>query len=116
MCQIQTKTGIGKSTIGRIKQEVDLEIENNKAGRPSKLSSRNKQAIICQITTGQLDNAVQATKFINNVISSPVTPQTVRNALKENDFQSITKQKHPLLTRAHWLQCLKFARYHKTGQ
>ena len=113
MCQIQTKTGIGKSTIGRIKQEVDLEIENNKAGHPSKLSSRNKQAIICQITTGQLDNAVQATKFINNVISSPVTPQTVRNALKENDFRSITKQKCPLLTRAHWLQRLKFAQYHQ---
>ena len=72
LCQIQSKTGVGRSTIGRIKQEVDLDKENNKGGRPSKLSSRDKQAIICQITTGQLDNAVEATKFINNVISSPV--------------------------------------------
>ena len=93
VCQIQSKTGIGKSIVGRIKQEVDLEIENDRGGCPSKLSLRNKQSILRQITTGRLDNAVQATNFNNNVIPSPVTPQTVRNALKENDFRSITKQK-----------------------
>ena len=82
--------------------------------RPTfQLSSRDKLAIIRQITTGQLDNAVEATKFINNVISSPVTPQTVRNVLKKDNFQSITKQKCPLLKKTHRLQCLKFAQYHQ---
>ena len=113
MSQIQTKTDIEKSIVGRIKQKVDLEIENDRGGRPSKLSSRDKQSILRQITTGQLDNAVQATNFINNVISSPVTPQTVRNALKENDFRSITKQKRPLLKKVHREQRLKFALYHQ---
>jgi len=37
MCQIQLKTGLGKSTIGRINKEVDLNKENNRGGRPSKL-------------------------------------------------------------------------------
>src|SRR5271168_2590988 len=77
--QIQSNTGLGKSTVGRIRKEVDSEKENNQGGHPSKLSPRDKQSIIHQITTGKLDNAVQATQFINNILSSPVTPQMVRN-------------------------------------
>ena len=72
--QIQSKTGLGRSTIGRIKKEVDSDKENNKGGCPSKLSSYDKQSFIHQITTGKLDNATQATHFINNIISSPITP------------------------------------------
>jgi transposase len=101
VCQIQSKTGLGKSTVGRIKKEVDSDKENSKGGHPSKLSPHDKQSIIQQITTGKLDNAVQATHFINNIISSPVTPQTVRNALKDNNLCSIVKQKHPLLKKGH---------------
>ena len=101
MHQIQSKTGLGKSTIGRISKEVDLDKENNQGGCPSKLSSCNKQSVICQMTTGKLDNAVEATHFINNIISSSVTPQTVRNAFKENNFRSVVKQKCPLLKKVH---------------
>jgi transposase len=110
--QIQSKSGIGKSTVERIKKEVDSK-ENNKGGRPSKLSHHDKKSIIHQITTGKLDNAVQATQFINNILPSPVTPQTVRNALKSNDFHSVIKQKRPLLKKAHREDHLKFAWYHE---
>ena len=113
VCQIQSKTGLGKSTVGRIRKEVDSEKENNQGGRPSKLSPRDKQSIIRQITTGKLDNAVQATQFINNILSSPVTPQTVRNALKSNDFRSVIKQKRPLLKKTHRQDRLNFAQYHE---
>ena len=113
VCQIESKTGLGRSTIGRIKKEVDLDKENSKGGHPSKLSHCDKQSIICQITTGKLENAVQATHFVNNILSSPVTPQTVRNALKENNFRSVTKQKCPLLKKVHRQDRLKFAQYHE---
>ena len=82
--QIQAKTGLGKGTIGRISKEVEGNKENNPADRPSKLSTRDKKTIIRQITTGKLDNAVQATKFINSIISDPVSTQTVRRILKED--------------------------------
>ena len=68
LCQIQSKTGLGKSTIGRIKKEVDGDKENSKGGHPSKLSSGDKWSIIRQITSGSLDNAVEATHFINNTL------------------------------------------------
>jgi len=112
LCQIQSKTGIGRSTIGRVKQEIDGNKENSKGGRPSKLSPRNKQAIIRQITTGRMDNAVQATQYINNIIPSPVSPQTVRNALKKDSFHAVVKQKRPLLKKTHRQARLKFAQYH----
>jgi transposase len=58
VCEIQSRTDIGKSTIGEIKKEVDTDKENNKGGHPSKLSPYDNQSILHQITTAKLDNAV----------------------------------------------------------
>ena len=107
--KIQTKTGLGKATISRVKAEALADKENNPSGHPSKLTTHNKQSIICQISTGKLDNAVQAAHFINSVISEPVHPQTVRNALKEHGFQSATKKKVPMLKKVHHQKRLDFA-------
>jgi transposase len=111
--RIKDKTGLGKGTISRISKEVDGNKENNHGGRPSKLSAHDKQSIVHQIKSGKLDNAVQATQFINGIIPNPVTPQTVRNALKENQVYAATKKKTPLLKCAHHIRCLQFARYHE---
>ena len=86
VCQIESKTGLGESTVGRIKKKTDLDKENSKGGCPSKLSSCDTQSIICQIATGKLNNAVQAAHFINDILPSPVIPQTVRNIPKERNF------------------------------
>ena len=93
--QIQARMGLGKGTIGKISREVDK--ENHPGGCPSKLSPGNKQSIICQIGSGKLNNAVQATQFINSTISNSVTPQIIRNVLKEADFRLATKRKVPML-------------------
>jgi hypothetical protein len=80
---------------------MDWNKKNNTGGHSSKLYSRDKQSIICQITTEKLDNAVQAANFINNILPNPITPQTVRNVLKENNFCSVIKKKCPLLKKQH---------------
>ena len=90
-----------------------MDKENHPGGCPSKLSPHDKQSIINQISSGRLDNAVQATQFINSIIPTPVTPQTVRNVLKETGFQSATKKKVPMLKGTHRQQCLQFAQYHE---
>ena len=77
--QIQAKTALGKGTVGRISKEMEGDKENHPGGHPSKLSPHDKQSIIHQISIEKLDVAVQATQFINSTISTPVTPQTVRN-------------------------------------
>ena len=112
--KIQTKTGLGKATISRVKAEALADKENNPSGHPSKLTTHDKQSIICQISTGKLDNAVQAAHFINSVISEPVHPQTVRNALKEHGFRSATKKKVPMLKKVHRQKRLDFAQQHQS--
>ncbi len=112
-CQIQLRTGLGKGTIGRISKEVEGGKENHPGGHPSKLSPHDKQSIIRQISSGRLDNAVQATQYINSIIPTPITPQTVRNVLKEAGFRSAMKKKVPMLKGSHHERRLQFAQYHR---
>ena len=110
---IQAKTGLGKSTVHRISKELDLEKENHPNGHPAKLTAHDKQRITHKISTEKLENAVQATQFINSIIPNPVHPQTVRNALKEAGYWSATKKKVPMLKLTHCQRWLKCAQYHE---
>lgn len=110
---VERKTGVGKSIVGRIKKDLDLDKENNPGGRPSKLSPRDAKAITRQIASGRMDNAVEVTQYLNTVIPNTVTPQTVRNSLKKDDYHSVTKKKCPLLKKKHRKDRLKFAREHQ---
>ena len=110
---IQSITGVSKTTISRVNKTYEGDKENNKGGRPSKLSPADERRIINKITTGQLDNAVQATHFINNIIQDPVNPQTVRNSLKKANFRAVVKAKKLLLTKQHReRRLLKIERQH----
>lgn len=110
---IAAATGLGKSTIARHLKTALPDRKKLSAGRSSKLTSRDKHAIIHQIITGKVDNAVQATKFINSVTTTPVHPQTVRNTLKSAGLRAVTKKKKPLLKLVHRQSRLAFARKYK---
>ena len=112
-CQIQARMGLGKGTTGRISREVEGDKENHSGSCSSKISPHDKQSIICQISSEKLDNAVQAIQFINSTIFNSVTPQTVRNVLKEAGFRPATKKKVTMLKGSHYQQHLKFAQYHR---
>ena len=111
--KVESITGLGKSTMGRIYQELEMDKENHKGGRPSKLSLTDQRKIINQTTTGRLDNAVQATNYINTIIQKPVCSQTVRNALKRNHLKAVVKAKKPLLKARHRQRRLEFALYYQ---
>src|SRR6267154_5582202 len=72
--QIASKTGLGKSTVARVINKHIPNKENVKMGRPSKLTPYDKRAIIHHVLSGKASNAVQATKFINSIISTTVWP------------------------------------------
>ncbi|KAG5335953.1 hypothetical protein C0989_012480 [Termitomyces sp. Mn162] len=44
--QIGAKTGLGKSTIGRIGGELEVDKKNHPGGCPAKLTPHDKQAIV----------------------------------------------------------------------
>ena len=61
--------GVSKSTISGIAQKMDIDKEDMKGGCPSKLSPADQRRH--QITSGKLDNAVQAKHYIINIMSHP---------------------------------------------
>jgi hypothetical protein len=109
---IASKTGLSRATINRVAKEVDSDKENRKGGHPAMLSDASKHSIMCQITSGHLDNAAEATQFIDPLLPQPVTTQTIRNSLKKDGFRAVVKWKCPLLTAKHQKDCLKFALAH----
>ena len=66
--KLKSITGLGKPNVGRIYQELEMDKENHKKGRPSILSPTDQRRIVNQITTDKLDNAIQATNYINTII------------------------------------------------
>ena len=114
LCQIQSKADLGKSTIGRIKKEVDGDKDNSKGEASSKLSSGQlfvKSPV--EALWRPLISSTTPFKALKGVVN-PITPQTVMNALKQSDFCAVVKMKCPLLKKAHRLiKHLKFARYHE---
>ena len=83
LCQIQSKTGLWKSSIGIIDKETNGDKGKSKKEFRSKLSLCDKSPIIHQTTNWRLDNAVEAAHFIRNTSADPITLQTVRNAFKQ---------------------------------
>jgi len=111
--KVASKLGVGKSTVARSLKDLDISKENRHGGQPSKLSDGDTRCLIRQIATGRMDNAVEATQYINEHLTQPVNPQTVRNALKKNDYVAVVKVKRPLLTKAHRQRRLKWALEHQ---
>ena len=99
--------------MGRINNEVERKNEKYSGGCPSKLSTHDNHTILCQITTGKLNNVVQATKFINSIIPDLFLSQIVRKILKEAGLHSTTKKEVPMLKASHWQQMLKSTEYHE---
>ena len=84
--QIQSKTGLSKSTIGIIEKETNGDEGKSKKESISKLSLGDKSPTIHQTTNWRLDNAVEVTHFTKNTFPDLITLQRVRNALKQTTF------------------------------
>ena len=76
-CEIASSLGVSQPTVVRVLQNLLPNHQSPHSGCLSKLSATSEHAIITQITTGKVANAVQATKHINSIIPNPVSSQTV---------------------------------------
>jgi transposase len=106
---IASRLNLCQSTVSRILRTLHPNQHHSSGGRPSKLSPTSQRAILNQITTGKASNAVQATHYINTIISTPVSSETVRRVLRKHSFKAVVKKKKPLLTARHKQKRLAFA-------
>ena len=81
-----------------------------------KLKTTDKRRLICTITSGKVDNAVQQlTRELRDVSNIDVSAQTVRHALKEAGLKAATKKKRPRLLSKHIHQRLDLQQSINTG-
>lgn len=107
--KIASQTGISKSKVALVAQEAGPNKENNPGGRPKKLSPHDQRAVSSLMQPGKASNATQATRHMNNILSDPVSTQTIRNTLHNDNYKAYTKPKRPKLTVAQKRARLKFA-------
>src|SRR3954454_3564091 len=75
--EIAGRTGVSKSKIAALMKEVQPDKENLKGGRPKKLTPQDERHIIGLIVSGGAENATDAAKELNSIISDPVSVETV---------------------------------------
>jgi len=92
---IDGKLSLEVLPIDRICEKSRTDIQKSYGGRPTKLNATDKCRLLCTITSGKADNAVQLTCELRNVSNIEVSAQTVCCALKEAGLKAATKKKKP---------------------
>jgi transposase len=107
---VAKELSVGYGTVRRVAKEAGIAIPYRKGGRPKKISQTQCRNVVRAITSGRIDTAVDASKMLRDDFDVSVSPQTVRNTLKECDLTPAKKVKKPLLTKRHRRLRLEFAR------
>ena len=109
---IQRQTGCGRATISHICSHHCSNIPKPSGGRPAKLTDSNIAYAKHLMCMGKVENAVQATKSLQDITNQPITPQTLCNNLKKQNWKAVVKQKRPFLKPKHRKARLEFAERH----
>lgn len=111
--QIASRLGISPMTVSRVRSEDLPGIALPSGGRPKKLSPRNVHYATRLITSGEVDTAPEVARALQDVTNKPVSPSTVRRALKNVGMKAAVKQKKPRLLPRHRKARLDWAVAHK---
>lgn len=112
--KIAQKLNIGKSTVSRLGAKHFGDRLKAKTGRPVKLTNRDRQYCVRQITVGMgnKENAVEVTKSLREDLGIHVSPDTVRRSLHASGISSIIKPKKPHLSHKNARVRLEWAKSH----
>jgi transposase len=110
---IASSTGVSYSSITRLRSKHLPHLLKSSGGRPTKLSPSNIRYAQRLIGTGKVENAVQVTKALQDIINQPLSAQTTRRYLKQSGMKAVVKKKRPLLTKRHRKERLDFAISHQ---
>ena len=94
---IHQKTGLGITTISRVRSEHRPNLSKPLGGRPCLLSIINISYAKRIIHTGKVDNAAEAAVMLRGHTTRGFSTETLRRGLKENGMVSVVKKKRPLL-------------------
>jgi hypothetical protein len=110
--QIHDETGFSSATISHIHSQHCSNLPKASGGHPAKLTMANIDYARRIIRMGKVDNAVEATKALQNIVNTPISSQTVRRQLKARGMKAVVKRKRPLLKPHHRRARMEFAERH----
>ena len=111
--QIAKSKSVGRSTVQRIRRDKRLDAVHQKYGRPSSLTTRDRQFLVRAVTVKGNKTAVQANQVLCSELGTVVSDATVRRALKKKGLEAEVKKKKPKLSPKNVALRLEFARKHK---
>ncbi|KAI1003599.1 hypothetical protein K3495_g4608 [Podosphaera aphanis] len=99
--------------VGRLRKTISNIGSGSKGGRPSKLTPRLRRQNVHDITNETHRTPKQVATSLKEAHSISVTPQTVRNVLRQAGLKARKKVKKPALISRHRKAQLNFAQKHK---
>lgn len=111
--EVAAHLNISKSYVANVRKGMDRPPSGPKSGPKPKLTERERAYAASLIRRNKAKTAVDATIATNQIHATPVSVQTVRRALKDQELRSIKKKKRPLLTKPHRRARLQWAVQHK---
>jgi len=110
---ISKKRNISIGEISKICRKHNVKSSKNKGGRPHKINEISARYICRNITSGKCDTANQIARMLEQSVDIVVSPQTVRNVLKQKGFKAKFKTKKPAISAKNKRKRLEFANKYK---
>ncbi len=108
---ISKRTGVSVATISRISKEIGI-TRNAHHGRNGTFSTNEGRLILRKFATGQFTTAAQAARRLQGE-GKKVSAQTIRNLLKDGNFESDVKPSSVPLTSERKKERLQFAKTYR---
>ncbi|EIE85529.1 hypothetical protein RO3G_10239 [Rhizopus delemar RA 99-880] len=96
--EMEELTGLGKSTIRRLRRTHCSSVMRPNGGRSKVLSAADEHYYVRQLTKNCVPSAVKVTKCLENDIGKNVGVERVHKVLRKSVLGAIEKPKKPLLS------------------
>ncbi|EIE92736.1 hypothetical protein RO3G_17448 [Rhizopus delemar RA 99-880] len=96
--EMEELTGLGKSTIRRLRKTHCSSVMRPNGGRSKVLSAADEHYYVRQLTKNCVPSAVKVTKCLENDIGKNVGVERVHKVLRKSVLGAIEKPKKPLLS------------------
>lgn len=101
---VARKHNVSQSFVSQLARTLPEDVRydiQRRAGRPSRISATTRRFLVRNITNGEVDNAVQAQKLLADELGVRVSPDRVRQILRQDGLSAQKKVKKPKLTIRH---------------
>ena len=99
-----------RSTVHNIAKQRNIDLSNNKPGRPRKLTDEDARQLMTSYNRGLISSAAEGSWKLRVGLNITVHPQTVCRVWRSMGLKTYRRKDRPRLTREHRHQRLAYAR------